>query len=244
MSKVSSLWVGSDLSIIHKISLASFLYYGHEVTLYVYDLDLKVPAGIIKRDAREILPESEIFYHQGSLAAFADCFRYKMIQDTGAMWVDADTICFTKNFFDDVDTVFILESQDPVIYAQGILKLPQNSAIVKDLVEQSFKIKEDLSDETVWGALGPWLLTELVNKHGLQRYGVDVEKVSLYRSMYDAPKFWDPRFKKEIIKKSKDAYSGTFYNSGLDKIGFTQKNKIAKFSAIEVFYLKFLKNRF
>lgn len=245
MSKVSSLWVGPEFTLIQKISLASFIYYGHEVTLYVYDLNLEVPRGVIKKDAREIIPESEIFYYHGSLAAFADCFRYKMIQDTGAMWVDADTVCFTDNFFDDVDTVFILEMSNPTTYAQGILKLPQHSQIVSDLVHESSRLKLENPDRLIWGSFGPWLLTDLVKKHGLQEYAIDSELVNLYSGCYDAPKFWDPKYKDEIVALSEKAYCGTFFSGGLSVfVGFTQedKNRIVESSAIEFFYQKFLKN--
>jgi hypothetical protein len=244
MSKVSSLWVGSEFTLIQEISWASFVYYGHELTLYVYDLSLEVPSGVIKRDAREILPESEIFYHQGSVAAFSDCFRYKMIRDTGAMWVDSDTVCFTDKFFDDVDTVFISESKNPTIYSQGILKLPQHSQIVRDLIYESSKLKLENYNELKWGIFGPWLLTDLVNKHGLQEYGLEQELVSLYRGSYDSPKYWDPQYTDEILSMAEKAYCGTFYNSGLSLFrGFTKedKNRIVQSSAIEVFYNKFLK---
>lgn len=245
VASVSSLWVGGPLNLIQKISLASFVYYGHEMTLYVYDMDLEVPDGVIKKDARKIVPENEIFYHMGKLAPFADYFRYKMMKKTGSMWVDADTICFTDDFFDDREFVFIHELTDPDMYAQGVLKLPKDSQILDDLITESSKIKKNFAEELQWGNLGPGLLTSLVNKYNLNKHAVPYQLINLVKAPRFSIQFWDPRYKNEILKKADGAYCGTFFNSALEFFNFAHnKNVITPDSAIEYFYKKFILKEF
>lgn len=245
MASVSSLWVGGPLHLIQEISLASFVYHGHTMTLYVYDMNLKVPDGVIKKDAREIVPETEIFYHMGKLSPFADYFRYQMMKKTGSMWVDADTICFTDEFFDDREFVFIHELVEPEYYAQGVLKLPQNSQILDDLVSESSRIKNSFSEDSKWGNLGPGLLTELVKKYNLEQYAVPYPLINLVDAPRFGVQFWDPKYKNEILKKSEAAYCGTFFNSALEFFDFADnKNVIPPDSAIEYFYKKFILKEF
>lgn len=97
---IQLLWVGSALSKIELLSIRSFLACGHEVHLYSYDRDISVPPGCVVKDAGEIIPESEIFMHsgkagrsKGSLAGFADMFRWKLIYERGGAWADCDVIC-------------------------------------------------------------------------------------------------------------------------------------------------------
>ena len=60
------LWIGSRLSALERLSIASFLANGHPVHLYAYGPIEGIPAGTTLRDAREILPESEVFtYSEG-----------------------------------------------------------------------------------------------------------------------------------------------------------------------------------
>jgi hypothetical protein len=54
-----------------------------------------VPEGIELIDAAQTLPRSRIFHHQktGSIAAFADWFRYRVLYDQGGIWADTDVVC-------------------------------------------------------------------------------------------------------------------------------------------------------
>ena len=97
---IQQLWIGSPLSRIEQLSARSFLACGHEVHLYTYEADLVVPPGCQVRDAREVLPQDSIFTHsgntgrnRGSLAGFADLFRWKLLHQKGGAWADCDLIC-------------------------------------------------------------------------------------------------------------------------------------------------------
>lgn len=239
MTKVSSLWVGGPLTKVQEVSLASFVYYGHEVKLYVYDLALQVPKGVTKCDARNILDENRVFTHFGQLSAFSDLFRYYMIKQTGEMWVDADTLCLSRYFFEDKELVFIHQpeavAQDR--FANGILKVPANHVLIdRAIVEGEKQLANGL---TQLSELGPRLLTRLVYEYGLENFAVSDSLVSMFTEYTEAQKFWDPKFKEEILKKSKTVFSATFFNSGLTMAGI-DKNNIVPGSAIEYFCSKFI----
>ena len=80
---INVLWIG-QLSPLEQLCLKSFVAQGHSVHLYTYDRIDNVPQGVTLQDAAEILPPSNIFRNQlgkgkGSLAAFSDLFRYKLL---------------------------------------------------------------------------------------------------------------------------------------------------------------------
>jgi hypothetical protein len=239
MASISSLWVGPAMSLVHKISLASFVYYGHKVRLYVYDLDLEVPDGVVKVDARNILPESEIFYHQDQLAAFSDLFRYCMIKQTGEVWVDADTLCLSENFFEDKEFVFIYQSATEKWeeFCGGILKIPQDHPMIDSLIlDTRAKIATGLNH---WCDIGPVLITNKVNEYNLRHFGVNDRLTNMFTIYTDTVKFWDPKHTSEIIRMSKECHSATFFTGGLTARGI-DKNSVVPGSAIEFFYNKFI----
>ena len=64
------------------------------------------------KDAREVLPESEIFFdckkNKYTIASFSDYFRYNMLYQNGGWWVDMDVICI-KHF--DLDSSFVFATE-------------------------------------------------------------------------------------------------------------------------------------
>jgi hypothetical protein len=222
MADVSSLWVGSPLSLAHKIALSSFVYYGHNIKLYVYDMTLDVPPGVIKADANEIIPESEIFYHYGKLAAFADYFRYAMITRTGDMWVDADTICLSEYFFEDKEYVFIEEL--PGVYAQGILKMPQTSLLCNFMHKKSSRLRFENKPPDAkrrvkdWSFLGPTLLTKAVKGYSLQSHAQPSIRVNGLELGKDSPYdlFWNPDSCGIMLDRVPGTVCMTFFNSIID----------------------------
>ena len=89
---IQSLWIGESLGPLQKLSIASFLNHGHEYHLHCYQKIGNLPSGVVVKDASETLPASAIFYYQngpgrGSVAAFANLFRYKLLLEKGGWWV-------------------------------------------------------------------------------------------------------------------------------------------------------------
>lgn len=108
---IQMLWIGNQLSPIEQLCMKSFLYHGHQVDLYAYT-DIKgVPSGVIMKDAREIIDSSKIFKHMNSYAAFADLFRWALLQLRGGYYCDTDVLCL-KPFKFNESIVIGTESND------------------------------------------------------------------------------------------------------------------------------------
>jgi Glycosyltransferase sugar-binding region containing DXD motif len=166
---IQGLWVGSDLSTMEQLSIASFLYHGHEYHLYAYDELENVPAGTILKDAREILPESAIFQYRDrpTYAAFSNFFRYKLLLQRGGWWVDTDTVCLRPFDFSD-EYVFSSEMRGDVEAVNaGLIKVPPAS----DAMAYAWRVCESKDPKSlVWGEIGPRLVAEVVNKFQLQKF--------------------------------------------------------------------------
>ena len=234
--KFSSLWVGGPLPKLQQTCLASFVYYGHDISLYVYDLDMEVPKGVTKKDARKIIPESEIFFANNSYAPFADVFRYQMIFNTGNVWVDADTLCrssdwnFKNNIFASYE-----HWEHGANVVNGVLSLPQKSSIVKYLITKTKNINKN---NMKWGDLGPILLNEAFHKFKYMRYAYPPE-VFCGIKVFDCKFFWDPSKLEYILSIGEPTKSISIYNTMATTYGL-DKNNFPKGSPLDYFYNKFV----
>lgn len=166
---VQGLWVGSALSPVEQLSIASFLGNGHAYHLYVYESVEGVPAGTTVLDASEILPSSRIFYYNNrhSVAGFSNFFRYKLLLDRGGWWTDLDVVCL-RPFCFDTEYVFSseLNLEAPVLSA-GVIRCPPQSTFA-DYAWRTCESKD--TTQLVWGETGPRLVAEAVDACNLQRY--------------------------------------------------------------------------
>ena len=232
MANFGSLWIGNPLSKVEQTAISSFIHYQHSFTLFVYDLDIEVPSGVIKEDARKILPESKIFKIDNSFAVFSDIFRYKMIKETGLIWSDTDSIWFTSEwnlgkyifgYEDELNTVAI-----------GILKMPQDSELI-DFLNNSANNYD--RSKIVWAEIGPKLLTEGVEKFNLSHHVK--ERKTFYPVHYNQWRsLWDPNKLDWVIDQCKDSYSLQIWNQFLNRNN-VNKNELPKGSAIKYYYDKF-----
>ena len=232
MANFGSLWVGNPLSKVEQTALASFIYYGHSFTLFVYDMDMKVPNGVVKEDANKIIPESEIFKVQNSYGPFADMFRYTMIQKTGLTWTDTDSICLRSDW-DFGDYLFGFEEDDRL--ANGILRMPQDSELIKFLIKNSVEYDKT---KIVWSEIGPLLVTKGAKSFDVLKYAQTPE-VFYPVHFWQWKKIWNKDYKQEVLDKCKDAHTLQIWNQFLNREGI-DKNKLPKGSAIEYFYNKFV----
>lgn len=231
----ASLWVGGPLTSIQIMCLSSFVYYGKNISLYVYDLDLIVPKGVIKKDARDIVPETQVFKFMDSYAPFADIFRYKMIQKTGDVWVDADTILLTDDLSELENKEYVFTKglfED--LYLQGVLKAPKESKLISDLVTQSSTI--NLCHGTRFAELGPFLFDPIIKTNNLEEYSVPLNKLCLY-SFIDWKRLWSPNTLTKVLEDSEHAYMASVYTSAVEGV---DRNTFPPGSAMEYFYNKFV----
>jgi len=237
---VSSLWVGGPLGYVQKLCLTSFVCYGHEVNLYVYDMDMSVPSGVNKIDASTIVSQDKIFTYHGQYAGFSDYFRYRMIQQTGAMWIDADTLCLSEKFFEDEPFVFIKESD--YLIAGGILKMPQHHPMTTSINKKAERLLPQLIKSQTgskWASLGPLLLTKLAEGFEVTEYAQPAKLVNVLDHWSKGSDFWDPSKTDEIINDCSKAYSATMFTGTLRARGFDTEQVPPAGSAIEYFSRKF-----
>lgn len=130
MRELASLWIGKRLGELEIISIQSFLRQGHKLTVYSYEPVENLPEGVVGGDADQIMPRGNIvrYYKNNSPALHSDLFRYQMIRQTGALWVDLDIVAFRAFEFES-EWVFGYEGPDEINGA--VLGLPRDSGMLK-----------------------------------------------------------------------------------------------------------------
>ena len=102
-AELQVLWTGPPLGPLEKLSLASFIAYGHPVILYTYnpidEIKKQIPPsikyGIKVVDGNTILNRDKKFKFAGRNKAyeflpFSDLFRFTMLHKKGGRWIDLD----------------------------------------------------------------------------------------------------------------------------------------------------------
>jgi len=166
---VQSLWIGNRLSIMERLVIRSFLANGHEFHLYAYEEIAEVPAGTQLLDAAQILPAAHIFRYSGngSLAGFANFFRYKLLLEKGGWWVDMDTVCLRPFSFEAPYVISSEISKGEAVIDIAALKSPPGSP----LAEYAWNVCRSKDPKALrWGETGPRLLAEAVQHSGLTQY--------------------------------------------------------------------------
>jgi hypothetical protein len=190
--EVGTLWIGGRLSWMEQLCLKSFVDAGQRITLYSYEDIPNVPAGVIRRDGRDVLDTDDFIKYEkkDSFALFADLFRIHMIaQNPGLIWVDTDVYCHRPMAYDS-DYVMGYELPGETRVNNAVLGLPADSAILADILafmSDRFAIpdfvKPSLRAEYAaakaagnpvhvsrqpWGVWGPMMISHFVAKHGLR----------------------------------------------------------------------------
>jgi hypothetical protein len=231
--KFGALWIGNQLTESQKLCLSSFIYYGHEVTLFVYDNNIVVPDGVIRKDANDILPEEKIFIHLGSYAGFSDIFRIHMIKKTGLIWVDVDTLCLSSDWNFPTQFIFGKGSDENNHVVPGVLGIPKDHPVLDHMI---------LSMNQIDSSSTSWTVYMFVVTRSLKRFRLFklFQKAEIFN-----PIDWteiDVLYKKEkfdyVMSKIKNSKCMAIYNSSLNKLGVDQ-NVFPEGSAIKYFYDKF-----
>ena len=125
---VHMFWHGPPLSRLERLCLASFVANGHPLELHVYDEPAGVPPGVSMVDAARTLPRELLFHHKrtGSVAIFADWFRYRVLHERGGIWADTDVVCLRPLDYPHAE-IFAWENARWLNNA--VLGLPQGDAL-------------------------------------------------------------------------------------------------------------------
>ncbi len=188
----ASFWHGGPLHAFAWACLASFPDEGAALSLYSYDSRLEVPSGVRLLDARTICPDETLVQRylangKPSIATFADMFRYRMIRETGQCWVDTDLVCLETPAFAK-DAIIFCRQADAVstlLVNNAVLRLPRSEPALAELVATA---EAAAGVDGRWGALGPFLLTPVLEKHGL--YAKAFEPRVCYP--IEPEQFWKP----------------------------------------------------
>lgn len=131
---IHMFWHGPALTRVEKLCMASFVAHGHDVRLHIFDEPDGVPLGINVCDARAVIDESKIFRHpkSGSMAQFADWFRYRVLHEHGGIWADTDVVCLQPLRYSQSE---IYAWQDQQQINNAVLGLPARHALAQWMAE-------------------------------------------------------------------------------------------------------------
>ena len=183
--KFGTLWFGNKPTLLQQISWSSYIYHGHELNIYLYDMSIEVPDGAIKRDANEIILEKDIFLskfdhkHFGEgHAQFADIFRIHMLKNTNLIWTDSDVVCL-KDVWPNHEPYLLGYMIDQPYPAEGPIRANNDilyindEKIIDDILDNFKDLPEHFGDNQT--KVGPDLLTHIFTKHNLLHVIKDVD---------------------------------------------------------------------
>jgi hypothetical protein len=178
---IQSLWIGDELSPMEQLCASSFLKNGHSFHLYTYDEVKNVPAGVVLKDASELIGHDKIFKYKkrDTYSGFANMFRYKLLLEKGDFWVDTDVVCLRP--FDSCSDYIFAKSRRTE--ASGgpygnfdmencVIKTPPGSSVMEYCYEESMRRDPK---KLVFCETGPDLLEIAVKKFKLDKYLVRAE---------------------------------------------------------------------
>ena len=167
MTDFATFWQG-PLPALARACLASFPARGAALTLFAYERDIAAPPGVTVRDAREICPDpttTSRYRVEGkpSLAHFADRFRYEMLARTDFCWVDADIVALRPGAVEGA-TIWGRqpEAKGKALVNNAVLRLRADDPVLRDMLAAARAAE---GREIGWGAIGPFLLTEVAEAH-------------------------------------------------------------------------------
>lgn len=181
-----TLWIGARMGPVERACLRSVLRQGHKLALYCYRPVDGVPEGVELRDAAAILPEDRIVtYRSGSVALFANWFRYALQRHGQGIWLDTDLYMLAPL---GRSPDYLFGREDGARIANGVLRLPPDSPLLADLLGlferqtlpfwlpwhergrawlRRLRTGRTGVELMPWAATGPRALTALARKHGV-----------------------------------------------------------------------------
>ena len=218
----ATFWSGPLSELIYAC-LASFPARGVDLTLYCYDRAVEAPTGVNVRDAREICHDADsrnryLVGGQPSLATFSDRFRYEMLARTNFCWIDADFLCLDLASLADGGFIWGRqpEARGKALINNALLKLPHDDPVLVTVLAQARAAE---NRDIGWGAIGPFLLTEIA-----ERYGVDANAEEPYRFYPVAPdEFWrllDPASRDIVEAKTGRSACVHLWSELLRRVGY------------------------
>ena len=172
-------WAYGPFSQLEQLCAKSFIQQGYDLTIWTYGKLENAPHRAILRDARDLIPEDRVFtYKNGSYSAFANLFRYVLLNKFGGLYVDTDVVAL-KGPSALPDESFLVEERQPFRGAKAIRQLrqvlnrPHKTRINPCVIHQTRPNKGNIMDMAEafasryptelleWGVTGPALINTL-----------------------------------------------------------------------------------
>lgn len=222
-SVFNGFWHGPELGPMRMACLASFVSMGHRYELYTYE-PVKVPDGIVIRDANAVIPLADVFYYENpftgrkDIGPFSDLFRFKLLKEKGGWWSDVDAFCLAKSI-PTVDRAWAQERPElsPDAVGTSQIAFAANDSIVSELYKNCLKLS--LEGYPTRESLGPHLISDTVRKHRLPRNCFGVPATFYPVRWIEMFKLWLPRFRDELNARLNNAIFLPTYASFPQYIG-------------------------
>jgi hypothetical protein len=221
------MWIGSEVSRLERLSIQSFLSNGHSFHLFVYDVPKGIPDGTTIVDANDIVRREDIFKGEycdgtfGSLAAFSDFFRHKLLYELGGWWVDLDVVCI-KPFNFSEPYVFAQENNKgkPPNPTCGVAKVQKKSQIAKYCWDKACSYQDKAKIK--FSEIGPDLFLETIYKYRKYHY-LKNWRVFMPIGWWEIEKLIEPN-KFIRLHQDEEIYSIHFYNERWRFMGYDKNS--------------------
>ena len=154
---VRCFWHG-PFSPYEALCLSSFVTAGIAVELFSEAPVTGLPAGVKRRNAREILDRDVALYRHEfdgpSPSLHSNHFRYALLEQSGGWWIDTDVMLMAASL--PVGDVFVARQSDNELNGSA-MRFPPEHPLIKAARARTADVLEDAR----WGDTGPRLLTEL-----------------------------------------------------------------------------------
>jgi len=218
---VQSLWIGSRLGLMEKLTIRSFLDHGHDFILWGYEPIEALDPEVEMRDANEILPFERVFRYvggefPGSVAGFSDIFRFKLLWERGGWWVDMDVTCLRPFDFDH--EVLIRPHPGLARCCGNILRAPAGSDLMRRCYSDA--VAAITTTNTDW-LLPLRILSRHVDQLGLRHC---IAPESWFGT--DAEEQWQPLFASQAQPRG-ERFAIHWCNEWLRFLGFDKNAPVA-----------------
>lgn len=201
---INMLWIGGQLGLTERLSIASYMRHGHPVHLHTYGDIQNAPDGVVHVDAAKLMSHELALSLRskpaGSFALAADYYRMKLLEQGAGIWSDADVICVRPLSTTGVDALFGLEDGRQV---EGVERLgnailylkPGSPIITRTLASfvpnripdwlplarrprlwgRRLTLQSFGPPDYRWGTFGPIALSILAHKHGIAHLAAPID---------------------------------------------------------------------
>jgi hypothetical protein len=222
MNKIYSLWIDGPLHPVNHLCAASCKNFRHELIIYSYS-PLEIDAEV--RDAREILPENEIYYyknfgHKFKYGGIAEKLKASMLYNLGEMHIDLDVVLLDALNYEQE---YVFRPHNKGVVA-NVIKAPKHSLLALKYLTGTKSINENNTD---WEASFSFL-NDYIEKYNLRQFILSEKELGK-----DIPEYWWDFLHTEKIPDKElklihfcgciadfeNALPNSYYNTLLNKYG-------------------------